>query len=299
MSSLLPVIISVLLSLLLPQVAVARTVYPWQQTMTGTCWTDPACNRSLVVSHGGDWNLDAPYDSMLAFERAFEKGADCVKGDFRVAQDDVGVVAHSSPILYYESPQCMGKRIENMTSTQVTECHLTVTSQTYITVPHLLQWAQGRSIVMLCVKEPRDIARAITTIIENNATDRTFLELRLGNLQSVINLPFFDQVYYLAECNSANDISLVLALPPTLRARVFAVEFEPVTCCGDSVAVTRNLLHPAGLKALGVSGKFMPDQKSQEQLFTQYAMDIDYTYGLANAVAARTVVNKQRGVVPS
>jgi hypothetical protein len=47
---------------------------------------------------------------------------------------------------------------------------------------------------MLCVKEPRDIARAITTIIENNATDRTFLELRLGNLQSVINLPFFDQV---------------------------------------------------------------------------------------------------------
>jgi glycerophosphoryl diester phosphodiesterase len=178
----------------------------------GTCWTDPACNRSLVVSHGGDWNLVAPYDSMLAFERAFENGADCVKGDFRVAQDDVGVVAHSSPILcaascscaeifrnlsrrYYESPQCMGKRIENMTSTQVTECHLTVTSQTYITVllprlqkrnpvvkyvqvPHLLQWAQGKSIVMLCVKESRDIARAITTIIENNATDRTFLELR-------------------------------------------------------------------------------------------------------------------------
>jgi hypothetical protein len=66
-----------------------------------------------------------------------------------------------------------------MTSTQVTQCHLTVTSQTYITVPHLLEWARGRSIVMLCVKEPRDIARAITTIIENNATDRTFLELRL------------------------------------------------------------------------------------------------------------------------
>ena len=31
---------------------------------------------------------------------------------------------------------------------------------------------------MLCVKEPRDIARAITTIIESNATDRTFVELR-------------------------------------------------------------------------------------------------------------------------
>jgi hypothetical protein len=105
-------------------------------------------------------------------------------------------------------------------------------------------------------------------------------------------------VYYLAECNSADDISLVLALPPSLRARVFAVEFEPVTCCGDSAAVTRSLLHPANIKALGVSGKFMPSQKSQEQLFTDYAMDIDYTYGLSNAIAARTLVNKQRGVVP-
>jgi hypothetical protein len=47
-----------------------------------------------------------------------------------------------------------------------------------VQVPHLLQWAQGKSIVMLCVKEPRDIARAITTIIDSNATDRTFLELR-------------------------------------------------------------------------------------------------------------------------
>ncbi len=70
------------------------------------------------------------------------RGADCVKGDFRVAQDNVGVVAHSSPILFYESPECKGKLIENMTSTQVTQCHLTVTSQTYITVPHLLDWAQ-------------------------------------------------------------------------------------------------------------------------------------------------------------
>ena len=208
---------------------------------------------------------------MLAFERAFEKGADCVKGDFRVAQDNVGVVAHSSPILYYESPQCMGKLIENMTSTEVTQCHLTVTSQTYITVPHLLEWAEGKSIVMLCVKESRDIARAITTIIDSNATDRVFLELRLGNLQSVINLPLYDQVYYLAECNTADDISLVLKLPPALRARVFAVEFEPVTCCGDSVAATHSLLHPAGLKALGVSGKFQPSQSSQELLFTQYA----------------------------
>ena len=88
-----------------------------------------------------------------------------------------------------------------------------------------------------------------------------------------------------------------------------------MTCCGDSVAATRALLHPAGIKSLGVSGKFQPSESSQQLLFTQYAMDIDYTYvrtpllaikicnnlgryGLANAVKARTAVNQQRGVVP-
>ena len=59
----LPLLLSLLLSLLLllpPPLTLARTVQPWQQTMTGTCWTDASCNRSLVVSHGGDWTLDAP-----------------------------------------------------------------------------------------------------------------------------------------------------------------------------------------------------------------------------------------------
>jgi hypothetical protein len=90
---------SLLLLLLAPllHLDAARTVYPWQQTMTGnacflspnshlhptsairlplpqtlnpfsgTCWTDATCNRSLVVSHGGDWNLDAPYEASSRF----------------------------------------------------------------------------------------------------------------------------------------------------------------------------------------------------------------------------------------
>jgi hypothetical protein len=31
---------------------------------------DVTCMRALVISHGGDWGLDYPYDSMPAFQRA-------------------------------------------------------------------------------------------------------------------------------------------------------------------------------------------------------------------------------------
>jgi hypothetical protein len=55
-----------------------------------SCWTQRACSRVMTTSHGGDWNLTFPYDSMPAFMKAFDNGADAIKGDFRVAKDNVG-----------------------------------------------------------------------------------------------------------------------------------------------------------------------------------------------------------------
>ena len=74
---------------------------PWRKAIAGTngtCWTERSCNRALTVSHGGDWDLQFPYDSLPAFQRAAQMGADAVKGDFRVAKDNIGMVMHSSPV---------------------------------------------------------------------------------------------------------------------------------------------------------------------------------------------------------
>ncbi len=73
---------------------------PWRKAIAGngTCWRERSCNRALTVSHGGDWDLQFPYDSLPAFQRAAQIGADAVKGDFRVAKDNIGVVMHSSPV---------------------------------------------------------------------------------------------------------------------------------------------------------------------------------------------------------
>jgi glycerophosphoryl diester phosphodiesterase len=151
-------------------------------TATNSCWTNVSCNRALIVSHGGDWGLLYPYDSFPAFKKAYDDGADSVKGDFRVSSDNIGVVMHSSPVEWWESYDCWGKKVEEMTVAQCTTCHMEVTSYTFMSVPELLAWSAGKVITMLCVKRPQDIPRAISTIFENNATDRAFLEIKVGDL---------------------------------------------------------------------------------------------------------------------
>lgn len=129
------------------------------------------------MSHGGDWNLEFPYDSLPAFERAFLDGAEGVKGDFRVSKDNVGVIMHSSPIEWYESPECEGQLVENMTVAQCTSCKMALTNFTFRSLPEVAAWSKGNVILMLCVKRSEDIARAISSLIELNITDNAFLEI--------------------------------------------------------------------------------------------------------------------------
>lgn len=61
---------------------------------------------------------------------------------------------------------------------------------------------------MLCVKESRDIPRAISTLIENNATHRAYLELGLSDLlnlesSSVAN---WAMVYYTVHVSNNDDV---------------------------------------------------------------------------------------------
>ena len=69
---------------------------PWRTSLDaeGACWVEgPSCERVMTTSHGGDWNATVPYDSLGAFQAAWENGADSVKGDFRVSKDNIGMVS--------------------------------------------------------------------------------------------------------------------------------------------------------------------------------------------------------------
>lgn len=109
----------------------------------------------------------------------------------------------------YESLNCRGKYVENMTSEECTQCQMEVTDYHFITVPYLLSWAEDKVNVMLCVKETTDIPRAITTLLENNAAHRAFLELDYSKILQleIDQVPHWDEVYYVSHVHSKDELA--------------------------------------------------------------------------------------------
>jgi hypothetical protein len=160
---------------------------------------------------------------------------------------------------------------------------------------------------MFCVKEPRDIARAVSTLLENQAQDRAFLEIKVRDLIQINNqtVPNFDQVYYLAEADQYDDLGLLLGrAAPELLARVFMFEFGPdwaswnQTIMPNVTQVIDNVLHPRGIRALTATSRVVPSVQEQQAYFDVYGFDVVYTYDTKNAVQARINVNTERNISP-
>jgi hypothetical protein len=58
----------------------------------------------------------------------------------------------------------------------------------------------------------------------------------------------------------------------------------------------RDKLHPKNIRSLAASGE-VPTVRGQKKLW-EAGFDVVYSYGLANAVTARTEVNNERNVTP-
>jgi glycerophosphoryl diester phosphodiesterase len=283
---------------------------PWRSSFDGdgSCWTEPQakCNRALTIVHGGDWTLEFPYDSLPAMQAGFAHGADCVKGDFRVNGEGVGMVMHSSPIEWYESVECAGKRVENMTTAECEKCPMAASAYTFASAPELLSWADGHVNVMFCVKESRDVPRAISTLLEANASHRAMLELGTGVLLSTVaaNASGWDEVYYIVEVGSHDELSSFLAAAPVeVLRRVVVLEWpnDWEKEWADNATLTADLaaVHAAGCKAVATTNNDPAAATKENHLAIWGAgFDAAYTYNLANAVAARVEVNTKRGLDP-
>jgi formylglycine-generating enzyme required for sulfatase activity/endonuclease/exonuclease/phosphatase family metal-dependent hydrolase/glycerophosphoryl diester phosphodiesterase len=280
---------------------VARTVYhgPWQVSLAN-CWADPSCQRALVMSHGGDWDAYLPYDSHGAFVRAYEKGSDAIKTDVLVTKDNIPVVAHSSPIMPWESPECAGQKIEEMTADEVTACHLAMSeTETYQRLDDVIEWAKDKVILMLTVKSNEAFQRAIQAILEHNAQDRIFVEVYLDTFLSVIpSVPDHDKVRYNVQIDSFDDIT---TLVDTIKdPTVILCETDSATLPDADIAkmsdAIANRLHPAGIGAF-IDARRYVSVEAQAGLF-QEGFDVVMTYSLDNAITARIQVNKTRDITP-
>jgi glycerophosphoryl diester phosphodiesterase len=263
------------------------------------CWNDATCQRAMLVSHGGDWNLNMPYDSRGALVTAVQLGSDGIKADLRMTADHVAVVAHSSPIEVYESIDCQGQKIEDMTAAQVTSCHMFGTGWTFCRVDDLLQWAHGRTVVMLDVKVSTDLPAAIQTGIANNAQDDLFLEVGVTDFENiVVGAPGWEQMHYLVSLDSPADATLLISQNHAQQA--FMYEMDPTYPDYDATAMQQFItgtLHPAGIRAFTSTDTVNPTTENHQMLFGE-GFDVVMTYDLSVGLPVRQAINTARGISP-
>ncbi|NOZ88261.1 MAG: glycerophosphodiester phosphodiesterase family protein [Deltaproteobacteria bacterium] len=260
------------------------------------CWTDANCKRVMAVGHGGLWNVtSAPYDSNAALKAAYEAGMDGVKIDVRVTADNVPVISHSSPIEFYESIDCSGKRIEDMTAAEVTKCHRAPSlTETFQRLDDVLDYLRGKMVVQLCVKRSKDYGRTIEEIHAKGAEDFAFMEISTDELQNLIpTLQGSDSVYYLINVGS-NLADVDKLLDSIKNPMAFMYEFDPTVDVSDMV---RARLHPAGVRAFTYD-----DTKAALAAHFQKLYDGGYDVVSANVgnalIQARISVNQSRGLDP-
>ena len=92
------------------------------------------------------------------------------------------MVMHSSPVEWWESIGCRGIKVEETPAAQLQQCKMALSSYTFMSAQQLLAYTNNTAITMFCVKQSRDIPRAISTLIENGAQNRAFLEIKVGDL---------------------------------------------------------------------------------------------------------------------
>jgi hypothetical protein len=257
------------------------------------CWNDATCTRALAISHGGDWNVAGPpYDSNAALAAAFKNGSDGVKIDVRVTKDDVPVISHSSPIETYESIDCSGKKIEEMTAAEVTSCHRVPSSETFQRLDDVLDSLRGQLVAQLCVKVNTDFGRTIQEVLTKTAQDFAFIEANSGDFPSIPALPGASQVYYVVNVGTTvADVDTVLAFK---NPRIIMIEIDPSVQLNGMAA---SKLHPAGVRAFTYDNSSTATSATLKALFDQ-GYDVVSSNLTAPDVQARIQVNQMHGVSP-
>ena len=269
---------------------------PTYRNSLSICWTDTTCPRVFAIAHGGMWSpAAAPYDSDAAIAAAYDGDVDGVKIDVRVTMDDVPVISHSSPIEIYESLDCAGQLIEEMTADEVVQCHrFPSNTETFQRLDDVLDYLNGKMVVQLTVKLSTDYARTIDEVHAKGAEDFAFLEISPTELQDLIpTIPGADGVYYLI--NVGTDLAAIDTLiDDVANPRAFMYELDPTV---DVSMLTPMRLHPAGVRSFTYTDAAAPTEAELQALF-EGGFDVVSSQGAANGVAARMAVNASNGVDP-
>jgi glycerophosphoryl diester phosphodiesterase len=255
------------------------------------CWSDASCPRVLAVAHGGSWDAQsAPYLSNAALAAAFAAGDEGV----RFTKDGVAVLAHSSPIELYESLDCYGKKIEDMTAAQVTGCHRAPsTTEKFQRLDDVLGYIKGKMVAQLCVKRATEFDETIAAIHGLGAEDYAFIEIDAGEfLAQAPTLVNTGAIRFMV--NVAGNLGSIADVLAVASPKAFMIEIDPDIDIGNLVDTQ---LHPAGVRAFVYDNAASP---TVAQLKSHYAKGFDVVSSQSGpkGVEARQATNQASGITP-
>ncbi len=164
----------------------------------------------------------------------------------------------------------------------------------------LLQWAQGKMIVMLTVKVEATIPQTIEAVLASNAADYAFLEISTSAMTTIVpTAPDNAKVYYLVEAANQTDITTLLTLA---NPRAFMYEdansdnFGGMAASAVTTMITSQL-HPAGVRSFSSIASVDASAADHEALFEE-GFDVVMTNSYPAGHTARIAINTARGISP-
>jgi hypothetical protein len=276
---------------------------PWTYVPASlsSCLLDMACPRVAIESHMGDWSLSIPGNSMAAFEKAYQDGAQAIESDIRVSADGVPFMIHNDQITAYESVLCAGKVVSQSPASEIADCLLAPSLTEKIpTFDEFVEWARGKIMIHLDVKDTVNVPVMVQEIIDHNATDYVFIAVSTGEVLNVLpTIPNVEQVYFVMRVGSVADIDL--GLTTLRRPNVFMFEGDrtwedpPVDEAAMQVQVQR--VHDAGVRIMASSDQYLATVENHQELFDM-GFDVILSYNTPNGVTAARNENAARGVPP-
>ena len=189
-----------------------------------------------------------------------------------------------------------------MTAAECQQCEMINPQYNFISVPDMLAWADGKVNVMYCVKEDADIPRAISTLVENNATHRAFLEVHVNAFLQLVaeDTPGWKETYFVIEIKSAADVDTMLESSDEALGRAFLFEFQDWEEWSEAdISADIARVAARGVRTMAVSKSNPVTATVQNHLDLFHAgFEVAYTYNINNAVDARIQVNTEHGVSP-
>jgi len=272
---------------------------PYVRGSLASCLLDPQCQRVAITAHQGAWNTDIPGNSMAAYQRAYDLGADGIEADLRVSQDGVIFMIHDDQITYWESLECLNKVVSQSPASEIETCTLLPVSanQTIPRFDQFVEWARGKIWIHLDVKNTADLPLVVSETIAHHATDFVFIAVSSGEVTTVLpDIDRADEVYQLLSVGSVADIDQ--ALGALRRPNVFMLEGDREWTGVDQATMQQQIVrvHAGGLRIMAsTAANPLQATADDHQLLFDLGFDDVLSYNTENGVPVADAVNAARG----